>query len=230
MATAPEPAATEHPGVLGNERLTALAGAVVLVPSAIELITVPALHSLMAVHIFVGVLLAGPVAIKTASTGWRFVRYYTRSPAYRRKGPPRPLLRVLAPLLATSTLALLGSGIALAVAGPAPHFLIRLHVISFLIWVVTLAIHIAAYLPRLPKLIADDWRRRPTQPSPGRGARATANALALAAGTLAAVLLLPTISAWTAWGGANGTKYLLVYAIAALIAATAARVSKRRDR
>ena len=37
---------------------------------------------------FLGVLLIGPVALKLASTGYRFVRYYTSEPRYRRKGPP----------------------------------------------------------------------------------------------------------------------------------------------
>src|SRR6266700_2655738 len=39
-------------------------------------------------HMFVGLLLIPPVALKLASTGYRFVRYYTASPAYRRKAPP----------------------------------------------------------------------------------------------------------------------------------------------
>ncbi|MCI0139961.1 hypothetical protein KNN17_00035 [Arthrobacter bambusae] len=93
----------EASGVVGNERLTALTGAVVLVLSVAEIATVPTLGSLMVAHFFVGVLLAGPVVAKTASTGWRFIRYYSRDPAYRRKGPPRPLLRVIAPLLVAST-------------------------------------------------------------------------------------------------------------------------------
>lgn len=111
----------ESSGVVGNERLTALIGAVVLTLSIAEVATVPTLGSLMAAHFFVGVLLAGPVAAKTASTGWRFIRYYTRDPAYRRKGPPRLLLRVIAPVLVASTVALIGSGIALAITGPSPR-------------------------------------------------------------------------------------------------------------
>jgi hypothetical protein len=86
-------------GVLGNERLTALAGAVLLVLIVVELATLPSIRALMSLHVFVGVALAGPPAVKTASTGWRFVRYYSQDPGYQRKGPPRPLLRALAPLL-----------------------------------------------------------------------------------------------------------------------------------
>src|SRR5207245_97846 len=89
--------------VVGNERTTGLAGAVLLLLILVELVTVPILRALLAVHVFVGLLLAGPLAVKLASTGYRFVRYYRGSPAFVR-GPPRPALRVLAPLLVLTTL------------------------------------------------------------------------------------------------------------------------------
>ena len=194
------PQSTVHAGVAGNERLTALAGAVLLVLAVVEVITVPTLRSLLSVHFFVGMLLIGPLAVKTGSTGWRFFRYYTRAPGYRRKGPPRPLLRVLAPLLLASTLTLIGSGIALAITGPAPSILLIMHKISFLVWLVTLVVHVIAYLRPVPRLIADDWRHRATQPTPGqaagRHARLAVNVAALVAGAIAALLLLPTTAAW----------------------------------
>ena len=209
-----EPPQSEgHPGVPGNERLTALAGAVLLVLAVVEVITVPTLRSLLSVHFFVGVLLIGPLAVKTGSTGWRFVRYYTRSPAYRRKGPPRPLQRVLAPLLLASTLTLIGSGIALAATGPAPPILLIMHKISFLIWLVTIVVHVIAYLRPVPRLIADDWRQRRTQPAPGHTPappvpghrlRLAVNIAALIAGAIAALLLLPTASAWIPWLAQGG--------------------------
>ncbi|NEN04675.1 hypothetical protein G3T36_02215 [Diaminobutyricibacter tongyongensis] len=214
-------------GVVGNERLTALAGAVVLVLSVIELITIAALTNLIAMHIIVGALLAGPVAVKMASTGWRFVRYYTRSPAYRRKGPPRLILRVLAPLLVVSTVGVIVSGIALAITGPAPQILIVTHVISFLVWTVTLVIHVTVYLPKVPRLITDDWgRRRAAAPEvKGRNWRLSGNLLGLAIGALAGVLLLPTIPAWR--GAENGTKFLIVAVITALIGAAVTRLNIR---
>ncbi|BAS16315.1 conserved hypothetical protein [Arthrobacter sp. Hiyo8] len=140
----------------------------VLILSLAEIATVPTLGSLIVAHFFIGVLLAGPVVAKTASTGWRFIRYYTRDPAYRRKGPPRLLLRLTAPLLVVSTLVLIGSGIALAITGPAPEILIRVHVVSFLFWLGTLAVHVFAYVRRVPGLIADDWRRRTIQQKRGK--------------------------------------------------------------
>ena len=204
-----EPPQSEDPAVAGNERLTALAGAVLLVLAVVEVITVPTLRSLLSVHFFVGVLLIGPLAVKTGSTGWRFVRYYNRSPAYRRKGPPRPLLRVLAPLLLASTLTL----IALAATGPAPPLLLIMHKISFLVWLVTLIVHVIAYLRPVPRLIADDWRQRRTQlapghtpapPVPGHRQRLAVNIAALIAGAIAALLLLPTTSAWIPWLAQGG--------------------------
>jgi len=40
--------------------------------------------------------------LKLATTGWRFARYYLRSEPYRLLGPPRIVLRLLAPLLVAS--------------------------------------------------------------------------------------------------------------------------------
>jgi hypothetical protein len=75
-------------GVVGNERLTALASAVLLVLLLIELLSSVSLHAGITMHIVVGVLFCGPLLVKLASTGYRFLRYYTRSHAYVRKGPP----------------------------------------------------------------------------------------------------------------------------------------------
>jgi hypothetical protein len=53
--------------------------------------------------------------LKLASTGWRFVRYYTRNRAYVALGPPQIAMRLLAPLLVIATVVLLGSGVAMGV-------------------------------------------------------------------------------------------------------------------
>ncbi len=221
----------EPSGVVGNERLTALTGAVVLVLSVAEIATVPTLGSLIVAHFFVGVLLAGPVVAKTASTGWRFIRYYSRDPAYRRKGPPRPLLRVIAPLLAASTLTLIASGIALATTGPAPEILVRVHVVSFLAWLATLAVHVFAYVRRVPRLIADDWRPTPRKrgkPEPsGRRMRLAVNIAVLVLAAIAAVLLLPTAAPWEGWRGQAVTGPG-VLAVAVSIGTAVAVMLKRR--
>jgi hypothetical protein len=66
-------------GPPGNERLTASLGLVLLVLLGIETLTTLALHSYLPVHIFLGLLLIPLVALKLASTGWRFLRYYANS-------------------------------------------------------------------------------------------------------------------------------------------------------
>ena len=46
------------------------------------------MRGLLGPHMFIGLVLIGPVALKLASTGYRFVRYYTGAPVYVAKGPP----------------------------------------------------------------------------------------------------------------------------------------------
>jgi hypothetical protein len=95
-------------GVDGNARLTGLTAAVLLVLLAAEGLTIPLIHSQLTLHIFLGVVLIPVVVLKTATTAWRFARYYTREPSYLEKGPPPALLRVLvAPLVVASTAVLL---------------------------------------------------------------------------------------------------------------------------
>ena len=192
-------------GVVGNERLTALAGAVLLVLILIELISSASLHALLPIHIFAGVLLAGPLIVKLGSTGYRFLRYYTRSPAFVRRGPPRLPLRVLAPLLLVTTLVVIGSGIGLVVTGPAQAgLLLPLHNISALFWLSLIAIHVFTYIWRTPRLVADDWSKQPTEQAPGRGLRLGVNLGALLAGAVAAILLFPGAAPWVVWSQTNG--------------------------
>src|SRR3989441_12487555 len=118
-------------GPPGNERLTSSTGLVLLILLAVETLTTLALSSFLSVHIFLGLLLLPPVALKLATTGWRFARYYTGSEPYRLTGPPKLLLRLLAPLLVASTLALFGSGVALIVVGHGGGWLQMVHAVSF---------------------------------------------------------------------------------------------------
>jgi len=100
-------------GVTGNERLTAANGVVLTVLLAVEGLTILSIRGLITAHVFVGALLIGPVLLKCASTGYRFLSYYTGRPAYVRRGAPPLLLRVLGPLVLLSTLAVLGTGVGL---------------------------------------------------------------------------------------------------------------------
>lgn len=73
-------------------------------------------------------VLVPPVLLKIGSTVWRFARYYGGTPAYRRKGPPPILLRMLGPVLIVLTLVLLASGAGLLLVSPAQTpFLLKAH-------------------------------------------------------------------------------------------------------
>jgi hypothetical protein len=147
-------------GPAGNARLTASTGLVLLVLLVVETLTTLALRSYLPVHIFLGLLLLPPVALKLASTGWRFLRYYTRDRPYRLAGPPRPLLRMLAPLLVASTLSLFGSGVVLIVVGHGGGAVGTVHSLSFVVWGVLMVVHVLAYLARVLRIGPADWRRQ----------------------------------------------------------------------
>jgi hypothetical protein len=103
---------------------------------------------------FLGILLIPPVALKMASTGYRFVRYYTSDPRYRRKGPPPPALRLMAPIVVASTVVVFASGVALLLLGPSSRGLLLLvHRASFIVWVAATAIHVLAHLSDLPQAL-----------------------------------------------------------------------------
>jgi len=184
-------------GVIGNERLTALSSALLLILFLVELATTARLGALISVHVFAGVLLVGPLAVKVASTGYRAVRYYAGSPEYVRLGPPRLPLRVLAPILLGATAVLLSSGLALVLVGPtAPKSLVAVHVLSFVVWMPTFAVHAVAYVWRVPRIVAADWQARDVTPPSGQWLRLGANLVAIALAGIGAMVLLPDAASW----------------------------------
>ena len=78
-----------EPGVAANEQLTALTGTLLLVLLAAMGITVLRVRQLLPEHFLLGFVLIPPLVLKVASTGYRFIRYYSGNPNYRRAGPPR---------------------------------------------------------------------------------------------------------------------------------------------
>jgi hypothetical protein len=160
-------------GVEGNERLTAMTGAVLLALFAAEGITVLSVHKLLTLHFFIGMLVAGPVLLKIGSTGYRFARYYTGAVPYMRKGPPAPLLRLLGPVVVLTSCGVIGSGVALAFAGPGNGPWLIAHKALFVLWFGAMTIHVLAYAPRLARLgwrIAAGSRQRAAAGSRGHAA------------------------------------------------------------
>jgi hypothetical protein len=177
-------------GTAGNEVLTGVTALVLALLLAVEGVTLLFLHQLLPVHMFVGLALIGPVVLKLASTGYRFARYYTRSAAYRVKGPPALPLRMLAPVLVVTTVLVLASGVALLLIGHHSDTVLLVHKASFIVWSAVFAIHFLAYLPRAVRSMA------PREAVSGTAARAGALAVSLAAGAALALALLDRIGAW----------------------------------
>jgi hypothetical protein len=180
-------------GALGNGRLTALTGAVLLVLLAVEGATIPSIRSLLSVHIFVGMLLLGPVALKLASTGYRMARYYLGGAEYRRLGPPAPLMRVLvAPVLVLSTLTLFGTGV-LLLAVPRRGLVLGLHKASFVVWFGAMSIHVIAYALRTGRHVLEEAGGMPVR---GTRMRLLVVSGALVAGIAVASLTYHLGGAW----------------------------------
>jgi len=172
-----------------NERLTASTATLLLVLLAVEGVTILSIRPLLPIHIVVGVLLIPPVALKLASTGYRFLRYYGGSLAYVAKGPPHILMRLLAPLLVLSTLTVLGSGVALLVLGPGRQsFVLGLHKTSFIFWLGVTSVHVLVYVRRLPRLLLSGGRQA--------GARIGLVAGSLLAGAALAAATYSLASPW----------------------------------
>jgi hypothetical protein len=184
-------------GTDGNERLTAASGVVLLLLLAAEGVTIVFIRPLISVHVFIGMLLIPPVALKLASTGWRFARYYSGAREYRSKGPPLLPLRLLAPLVVVSTLAVVGTGVALLAMGPRNGFVVGLHKDAFVVWLVATGVHVLAYLPRLPRLVAGDWGGGDAVG--GAVARRALLAGAVVAGAILALATIRYAQPWVHW-------------------------------
>jgi hypothetical protein len=183
-------------GRQGNDRLTASVGLVLVVLLGVETWTTFSLSAYLPLHMFLGLVLLPPVALKLASTGWRAARYYAGSRPYRLAGPPRLPLRLLAPLLVASTLALFGSGVALVVVGHGRGWLQTAHAVSFGVWGVLTIVHVGAYLVPAVRLGVADWQRRAARIVPGARVRRALLGGALLAGVIVALATYPAQQAF----------------------------------
>jgi hypothetical protein len=188
-------------GVAGNEILTCAVAATLTVLLLAEGVTILQLGPLLVPHMFIGLMLVPPVLLKLSATGYRFLRYYAKTPAYRAKGPPLLPLRLMAPILIAATLGVFATGIALLIDGHKSDTLLLLHKATFIIWWAVFGVHFLAYLPRMLRSLRDDWSARRRQAVGGAGLRGTLVGTALGSGFVLALALLPTIDAWQ--GGAG---------------------------
>ena len=188
-------------GIDGNEQLTALTGVTLIVLLAVAGVTILRIGQLISVHLFVGLLLIGPVVLKLASTGHRFMRYYTGKPAYVAKGPPWMPLRLIAPGVVLTTIGVFVSGLVLLFAGPAHRGApLLLHKLSFILWLGFIGLHILGHLPGLGTSFRGAASLSDEAGIPGTGGRWLALTGALVGGLVLAIALVPHFSAWTAPG------------------------------
>src|SRR4051812_48669010 len=178
-------------GTEGNEILTSATAWVLVGLLAVEGFTIVNMHGLVSAHMFIGMVLIPPVVLKLASTGYRFARYYTGARAYRRKGPPLLPLRLMAPVLVASTVAVFVTGVLLLAAGHKSGTLLELHKLSFIVWAAVFAVHFLAYLPRIVRSLRADWAAARRRAVPGTGVRALLVVAAVGSGTALALSLLP---------------------------------------
>lgn len=186
-------------GTEGNGLLTAATGALLFVLLAALAVTVIAIHPLIDAHLFIGMLLLGPLVLKLGSVGYRFARYRAGDAAYRQKGMPDAVLRALAPFVVLSTVLVFASGVVLLLAGPGSRSLWNaVHKYAFIVWLAVWWGHVVVHLPDLPKLWKAGARERPWDDlGSGRGGRAIALAGALVLGAVLAILAIPLFAAWS---------------------------------
>jgi hypothetical protein len=170
-----------------------------------QLVTLLDVTGLISWHIVIGVLLVPPALVKTATTGWRILRYYTGNRAYRQAGPPPLLLRLLGPVVVLTTLAVLGTGLVLIAVGPDATFTpllavagqqiswLTLHQVTFIAWGAATGLHVLARTVPAARLALTRWPSR-LAGTPARGLTLLATVVVAA---IAAVIILRLSGSWT---------------------------------
>jgi hypothetical protein len=197
-------------GPAGNARITAWTGLLLLVLIAVELVTLLDVRGLISWHIVVGTLLVPVALLKTATTTWRIGRYYSGHQPYRSAGPPPTLLRILGPLVVITTLAELGSGLALIALGPESSRRVlftalgqridtlTLHQALFFAFAAATGLHILGRtVPAVTQVVGRLQHAGATRSRvPGGSGRVAALLLTLVAAAVTAALILGASSGW----------------------------------
>ncbi len=188
-------------GPRGNAQLTAWTGLLLFVLFAAEGVTIVSLRGLLSWHIAIGAILIPVALLKTASTGWRILRYYVGSRIYVQAGPPPILLRLLGPIVILTTLAVLGTGVMLIVVGPTDRggIWLGLHKVTFVLWFAAMAAHVLTRF--IPAVMTVNEGSRSPRRVPGWQGRAAALIGSVAVGVVLALVLVRADGAWAAIAG-----------------------------
>jgi hypothetical protein len=193
-------------GVEANARLTATTGTLLALLLLTEGWTLLDVRGYITLHTALGLILIGPVVLKCVSTIYRFGRYYTGAAAYVRKGPPHVILRVLGPLVVLSTLAVIGTGIALLVDHGRSGTWLTLHQASFIAWIAVTGIHFLGHLQGAVVDTGRELRRASHDPAQrGKALRWVAVAASLLVGVGLAAAFTPAASSWQLHQDHRGT-------------------------
>jgi hypothetical protein len=149
--------APSESGPEANERLTSLTGGLLIVLLVLMGATVLSVRRLLPEHFLLGFLLIPPLALKMASTGYRFVRYYTSDPRYRSAGPPQLLMRLIAPIVVMSTVGIFATGIELWLFGLRfGSIWVEAHKLMFMVWLPATGAHVLGHLGRTSRAAAEE--------------------------------------------------------------------------
>ncbi len=193
-------------GVEGNARLTGLTAGILLVLLALEGVTLLALRPLLTWHVVLGMVLIPLVVLKIGSTGWRMARYYLGARAYRERGAPLLVLRLLGPVMIVLTVLVLASGVALLLAPTGwRNQLFFVHKASFVLWFGATTVHVLGHALETSRLAPADLVARTRRQVRGAGLRLWTVAVALVVGVVLAIVTVPTVAPWLAAGvGVHG--------------------------
>ena len=106
-------------------------------------------------------------------------------------------LRLLAPGVVLTTLALFGTGVALAFASPPSNTLVFAHKLSFIAWIAFMTIHVLGHLIEVPPVIGVDWLPwRGGAAAAGRAQRTTLLVVSILAGVGLGLIGLSVAASW----------------------------------
>jgi hypothetical protein len=194
----PHPALAGRLRVAANSRLTAMSAIVLSALFCIQITTVVlGVKSVLTLHVVIGLLLVPPLLVKIGSVSWRFIKYYQHDPAFRQKGPPTPVMRLLSPLLLLVTVVLFVSGIVLLLAPSCFGGSMRqIHGGSFFIWLLLVLVHVVAHAKDIRRVAPRDWVHHSRQAVPGALVRQMVVLGSLAVGLVLALTLVSRVGTY----------------------------------